>query len=168
MTKYIRKALLAAGALALATSFSGETADAAIAAGSDTFQVEVIVDPACTILVPDIGIAGYDASVGGPNEFVDATATGLMSLDCPTGSSAAVFMDDGTRANRTMQGITFGEFVSYDIRNQLGGSWTSAAGVSFGPFAGAPLNYNVELFVPAGQVVSADTYRDIVTANVEL
>lgn len=157
---------LAVAAL-VALSAVGSNAYAADATG--TMAVTAEVQASCTISTTPVAFGAYDPVVTNASTPLDAN--GSVSTTCTKGAPVTIKLDLGLNADtgtvRQMLGATNAELLPYELYTEDTHTtvWDTATGVSY-TGTGVVDTRTVYGRVPAGTLVSVDTYSDTVTATV--
>lgn len=175
-SRLLRKALIALSLVGMATTFGGQSANAATETAS--LAVSADVQPSCIVTTSAVAFGAYDplATHTPGNPLLGA---GSVTITCATGlpvtirlgqSTPAVAGSTDTAPTRAMTGPSATDKLSYNLytdaaRTDLWGN-TTATGVG-DTGTGAPHATAIFGRVPGGQNVASGLYNDSVTASVD-
>ncbi|MDD9937442.1 MAG: spore coat protein U domain-containing protein [Myxococcales bacterium] len=177
-SRSFRKLLAAAALVGMATTFTGQPAEAATVDAPLTVQVDVAA--ACTVTTAAVNFGTYDAL--GAQATTPLDATGNVAVECATGVAYFVRLGVGNDSltgdpadpQRQMEHTTLaGNFMPYSLSYVAPGGteWgdtaaTSPAG-SVGAGVGATQNWPVFGRIAPAIAAQAGQYSDSVLATAE-
>lgn len=127
------------------------TSTAALAGtATDTFNINVTVDPYCEIVssATDINVA-YN-----PFDTSDTTATTVTGFNCVKETGYTI-----NATGTSLTGSNYGDTLNYNL------TLSNTGGVDTNGLAGDE-STTVTVTIPAGQDVSVDTYSAVVTVDI--
>jgi spore coat protein U-like protein len=175
-SSYVRKAVVALSFVGMATSFGGQSADAATEVADLTVDATVL--SSCSISTAPVNFGTYDP-LGTHNTNPLDNSAGLVRITCANGLPVVVRLDQGgapavgstaAAPSRQMAGPAPGDVLSYNLFTDAPGGivWGDTAGTGVARVGTGALDVlTIHGRVPAGQNPAAGAYGDTVVASVD-
>lgn len=175
-SRYVRKAVIALSFVGMATTFGGQSADAATEVANLTVDATVL--SSCSISTAPVNFGTYDP-LGTHNTTPLDNSAGLVRITCANGLPVLVRLDQGgtpaagstaAAPDRQMAGPGPGDVLSYNLFSDAPGGivWGDTAGSGIARVGTGLLDVlTIHGRVPAGQNPTAGVYADTVVASVD-
>lgn len=175
-SRILRKALIGASFVGMATSLGGQSAEAATETADLTVDVEVLTS--CQISTAPVNFGTYDPLGAHATTPLDNSA-GEVRITCANGLPVVVRLGEGANPAagstaaaplRQMLGQVDGDVIGYNLFTDAPGGtvWGDTTATGVGTTGTGLLQVmNIHGRIPAGQNPAADDYLDTVVASVD-